>query len=220
MSRIRMHRRTALTAIGTVGLSGLAGCLSFVRGEEPLEVAAGSVRVPDDVREEVGYEFVGRDDVTLDREFEVAGQSREVIVTNTQAEYEKALDLEPVGSTEAAVFTGLATPSVSVLGREFNPVDEMSTRELAEMVQDQYDEIEDISHVEDETVDINGESTTVSIYTAEATLLGDLLDIYLHVSEAVDFDDDLVIAVGAYPEIIPEEADNIRTLMNALEADD
>jgi hypothetical protein len=203
------------TGIGVA--TGLAGCLGVLTGEEPAEFEAAASSVAQSALDESGYEPAGVEEVVIEREFEAAGQTRDVVVTNYQATYQKAIDMGPLGRQQGAVFTSLTTPQVRVLDREFNPVADMSTAELAEMVQEQYEGIRDIDHQEDSDVAINGQPTTQSRFLAEATLAGEAVDLNLHVSEAVDLADDLVVTVGAYPEITPEEAENVRRLMAAVQ---
>lgn len=215
------RRRTFLRglAAGSVGVATIAGCLDVLAGEGPLEFAARPIGVTEAVLTDTGYELNGVHELVLEREFTVADQTREVRVTNYQTEYAKPLDMGPLGSQEAAVFTVLTTPQVRVLGREFNPVAEMSTTDLAEMVQDQYDGIRDLEHIEDTQVTIHGEPTTQSKFRARGNLVGDLITLYLHVTEAVPLDEDLAVTVGAYPELHPDEEANILRLMEAVEPD-
>lgn len=215
-----LPRRTFAIGISTSLLAGVAGCLDVITGDEPVEFEASPSRVAQSALDETGYELAGVDDVVIEREFEAAGETRDVVVTNVQAEYEKAIDMGPLGQQEGAVFTSLTTPQVSVLGREFNPVADMTTEELAEMVQDQYDEIRNLDHHEDTEVTIHGETTTQSKFRAEATLAGDAVSLYLHISEAVAMGDDLVVTVGGYPELTPDEEENILRLMEAVEPGD
>lgn len=201
-----------MTATGT-------GCLGVLTGEEPAEFEATPSSVAQAALDETGYEAAGVEEVVIEREFEAAGQTRDVVVTNYQASYEKAIDMGALGRQEAAVFTSLTTPQVRVLGEEFNPVAEMSSQELAEQVQNQYDEIRDLEHQEDAEVTINDETTTQSRFLAEATLAGEAVELNLHISEAVELGDDLVVTVGGYPTLAPEEEDNVLQLMAAVQPD-
>lgn len=210
-------RRTFTATIAALALAPLSGCLSVVRGDEPLEFTAGPLRVPDAVLEDTGYEFVRRHGLVIEETFEVGEQSRDVVVTNQLAEHEKSIDFGPLGSVEAAVFVVLSTPSVSVLGREFNPVAEFDTRELAELVIERYDELDGISHVGDRSVEIGGQDTTVSTFTTATEVHGHEVDVDVHVSQAVPIGEDLTVAVGAHPEIAQDEAGLIRTMMRAIE---
>lgn len=211
-----IHRRRLLvSAAGAAAGIGLAGCL----GSEPIEFTAEPVGVSPDARESTGYERVGVEERVVRREVEAAGQSREVVVTNYRTEYEKAVDLGPIGERRAALFTALATPQVEVLGREFNPVAELSTEELVERVQEGYDGIGNVEHDADAEVSILGQSAVRSRFTAEAEFNGVAVDVYLHVTEAVKTGEDLVVTVGAHPRQLAGEEEYVVALMRGIDSD-
>lgn len=218
--RLTVSRREYLTAAGGLTATAtLSGCLDLITGGT-TEFEASPSRVNEDALDETGYEFRNLEELVIEREFEAGGESEEVIVTNLLAEHEKTLGLEELADQEVAIFTSLTTPQVGVLGREFNPVADMSTAELAEMVQEQYDEIENLEHQEDSDVTIHGETTTQSRFTADALAEGSPVDLILHISEAVEMEDDFVVAIGAYPDVVLDEEENILTLMEAIEPDE
>jgi len=115
----RAHRRRR------GALAGLAGCTALdVATGEPAEFTAGTATVADAALDESGYELNEVTENTQTREFDVAGSTREVRVTSTIAEYDKAVEL--FGERyQAAVFAVLTTPRVEVLGQAFNPVGEL-----------------------------------------------------------------------------------------------
>jgi hypothetical protein len=211
-----MDRRQFVVGVGTAVTASLGGCLGVITGSEPAEFEATPPAVDDSALSETGYESAGVEEIVVERQVEAGGQSREVVVTNYMAQYEKAVDLGPLGEQRAALFTALTTPQVDVLGQEFNPIADMSTRELAQRVQGQYEGIEDIQHQEDSDVTIHDQTTTQSTFTAQATLSGQPVDIILHVSEAVELGEDLVVTVGAYPERLSGEEQNVLALMEAV----
>ena len=208
-------------ALAAGSLTALSGCLGFVTGSEAAKFSSAPARVPESVLSETGYSSNGIDEKVFQEQFEAMGMSRQVVVTNHQAEYEKAVDLGPLGNEQAAVFSALTTPQASVLGREFNPVADMSSRELAEMVQDNYDGFGDLEHVDDDTVTINETDTTVSTFETRATLTGidETLDLRVLISESVELDDDLVVTLGGYPEM-SDERNNILRLMENVVSDE
>lgn len=130
-----LERRQFVGGILTAASIGTAGCLGVISGEEPAELEATPPGVEAAAIEETGYESAGVKDIVIERTVEAGGQSRESVVTNYQAEYQKTIDMGPLGEQRGAVFTALTSPQVNVLGQEFNPIAEMSTQELAEMVQ-------------------------------------------------------------------------------------
>lgn len=211
-----MNRRQFIGGVGVAVSIGSAGCLGVITGEEPAEFEASPPGVESAALDETGYESAGVEEIVVEREVEAAGQSREVVVTNYQAQYEKTIDMGPLGEQRGAVFTALTSPQVNVLGREFNPIAEMSTQELVEMVQEQYEGLENIEKQEDNEVQIQGESTTQSTFTAEAAFSGSTVDIFLLVTEAVELGEDFVVTVGAYPQDGPDEEQNVRTLVEAV----
>lgn len=207
--------------------SALAGCLDEVPfiGNSPLEFAATPASVPASALAETGYEEIEHEEVVVTRTYEVAGQTQDVEVTNHMAEYAKELDLGPLetitGQTfEAAVFVALSTPQVTVMGQTFNPVGEMSALELADLVQEQYDDMGSLDQVDETTAPLAGESTTVGKFETEAELVTAEMsvDLTLHIAEAVAVGDDFVIAIGGYPTAMaPEEQPNVFALMDAVE---
>lgn len=214
-----MYRRRFLTGAGSAITIVTAGCLGVITGEEPAEFSASPIGVSGSTLDDTGYDGPEVEEVVIEREFEVAGQTREVHVTNYLAEYEKSVDMGPLGEQRGAVFSVLSTPKVNVLDREFNPVADMSNRELAEMIQDNYEGISDITHERDGSVTILDQDATQSRFTAEAEFDGSSVDIYLHVSEAVEADEELIVTVGGYPRQLQSEGDNIIRLMEGVDPD-
>lgn len=174
---------------------------------------------------ETGYDEHEVEEVVVEETLEAAGQTQEVIVTNKQAEYDKAIDLgeSPLPTDErvrAAVFTALTTPQVSVLGQTFNPVADMDSEELAEMVQNQYEGVDQLEQVGEESVTIVGESTTVGEFEGEATLVPEAIstDLTLHIAEAVESGDDFLIGVGGYPtQLRDQEQSHVFSILKAIE---
>lgn len=204
-----------------------AGCvdrLPFV-GDEPLEFSADPASIRESVLTETGYDEHEIEAVVIEETFAAAGQTQEVLVTNWQAEYDKAIDLGelPLPTDDrirAAVFTALTTPQVSVLGQTFNPVADMDSQELAKMVQDQYEEVDELEQVGEESVSIVGESTTVGEFEGEATLEGEgiSIDLTLHIAEAVESGDDFLVGVGGYPtQLRVQEQPNVFSMLEAIE---
>lgn len=225
MNNSPFTRRTYLALGGGLLMASTAGCTDRIpfMGEEPMEFESSLASVPQDVLDETGYEKQQEEAIEINETFEAAGRSQEVLVTNWQAEYDKSLSMGPLDINEearAAVFTALTTPQVSVLGRSFNPVADMSSEDLAEMVQDRFDDMEGFSQVDEDSVTIAGESTTVGEFEGEADVagIGYRVDITLHIAEAVESGDDLIVGVGGYPtELQSDERENIFTLLESIE---
>ena len=212
-----MNRRTYLGGLGAAGLASLAGCLGLVGMDEHESSPAG---VDSSVREETGYEQTAVDDIVVEKEVGASVASDTIVVTNHMTEHEKAVEMGPLGQQRGAVFIVLTTPQIGVAGQNLNPVEDMSAKELVDLVEQNYDDISDITHETDADIEILGQSTTRSRFSADATFNGRDLEVYLHVSEAVEADDDLLVTLGVYPKEAPSgEEDNIIALMEGVATD-
>lgn len=217
-------RRTALAAAGSVLAAGTAGCLGVILGED-LEFEASPGSVSDLAQEDTGYEQHEVTDIVVERTVEAGGESRDVVVTNWQAKYDKAVELADVPAVEgqrarAAVFSVLSSPQVDVLGREFNPIADMDPAEIADQVQDRYDGMDDLQEVGSESVTLLGESTTATGFEGSAELLdvGVDVEMLLWITESVESGDDHVLVLGGYPTLLEaEERSNVFRLIEGTE---
>ena len=212
-----MNRRAIVAGVGSLTLAGLAGCLGVV-GFDEHEASPGGVDAT--ALEETGYERTAVEELAIEEDVDVLGYSERIVVRNYVTDHEKAVDLEPLGSQRAAVFAVLTTPKIGLVGRNANPVEEMSTAELVELVASNYDDVGDVTHEADETVTILEQSTTQSQFTADAAFDGSPLEVALHVTEAVETDDDLLVTIGVYPQQVAfGEEENVRELAEAVVED-
>jgi hypothetical protein len=209
------HRR-ALANVAVVALLLTAGCIGFLTGEEALAFDADPVRVADDARAEAGYEEVRVESMAVNRSFTVAGETRNVSVTNHVAAYQRAVDLGPLGSEPFARFTVLSTPEVEIAGRTLNPVGGLSDRELATRLQSQYDSIENVRFAGNRTVEVLGEGRTVSRFDATTTVAGTEVDLALHVAK-FRHGEDFVVAIGVYPARLDGERARVETMLRGVE---
>ena len=211
-----MKRRTLLVGTGTTGILGLSGCLGLLPGDL-TSFEAQPADVSQSVLSDTEYQDGGVDEIVNEETFEAAGQSETVVVTSYLSEYTKSIDLGPLGEHESAMFAVLATPKVEILGQTFNPVGEMSTEELVDLIAENYDELGDIEFEEDTTTTILTQTVTESLFVAEASIDGQPVDLSLHVTEAAERGDDFVVTIGAYPQQLEsEEQSNIRSLIEAV----
>ncbi len=209
-----MKRRALLAGTGGLVAVGVAGCLSAVGMDEHEASPAG---VAPDVREETGYEQVNVDELVVDRT--VAG-SEEVTVTNYLTEHEKGIELGPIGTVQAAAFVVLTSPQVSIAGQELNPIAEMPSEELIELIEADFDGIDDVEHVSDGETDVLEQETTESIYGADAAFNGVTVDVNVHITESVETAEDHLVTIGVYPEQVESvESENIRSLQGSIVED-
>jgi len=213
-----ISRRRALAVGGAVGIASLAGCTALdVATGDPAEFAAGTATVSDAALDETGYALNEVTSETVSQEFDVAGSTREVRVTNRVAEYDRAVEL--FGERyQAAVFAALATPRVEVLGQAFNPIDDLDDEERAELILNRYDGVDDLERGSEYTTSMLDSDIDVVVYTAEAEIAGTGLDvdIELHVGAPVAVGDDFVLPLAAYPEGFGD-GETVRTMINGIE---
>ena len=194
-----VERRTYLATLGTAVTAATAGC-GFILGNEPATFSASAAQVPDSTQRETEYEFKENAEMEVEREFSAGGQTRTVVATNVLAKHEKSISLPVLGDQRAGVFTALTTPKVEVLGETFNPIEDMSARDLAKMVQDRYSGFENLEEADSSEIEINGNATQQVKFAAEASLNGSAVDIYLHISDPVGLGSDFVVSFGSYPQ--------------------
>jgi len=211
----RPTRRRLLAGVGAASIAGIAGCGLF---EDPVrEFAAETATVSSAALAETGYEeFQVRDDVVT-RSYEVGSETADVEVTNRIAEYDRSVEV--LGERfRGAVFAALSTPQVDVLGETFNPVGGMSDEELAEMLQERYETIDDVDRTDEYTAELLGTDTTVGVFDArgDPAEVGIGVDLVLHVATAVEAGDDFVVALGGYPAVV-DDSDAVTTLLGGVQ---
>lgn len=184
---------------------------------ESLEFAAADAWVADTTLSETGYEETIVETLPLTRTSEVGGEELDVEVLNQLVEYQQVVDLGPLGEQEAARQTVLTTPQVEIQEMTFNPIDDMSNEELAEMMQTAYEDIQIDEEVDSQAATMLDQETEVSKFAGTADFEGYPIDIYLHLA-TVDYGEDVVVAVGVYPQLIEQlEEANIVAMIEGVE---
>lgn len=211
---MRAHR----TAVGVLlaALVVTSGCVGFLTGSEALEFDASKVTVSDQARSDTGYEEARVAEQTVNETVSAAGQERRVQVTNWMAQYDRSVDLGALGSQRAAVFVALSTPKVEVAGQTFNPVGDMSNRELLQQLQSRYGGLQVGAQVANDSVTALGEERAVEKYEAQADFQGETADVYVHVAK-FEHDGDFVVVVAVYPQQLPDEQEKVYALVAGLE---
>ena len=204
-----MKRRAVLA--GVSGAFLLAGCTDLVTDGE-MRFDAEPAFVSEAVQDETDYREQDTEEMTVEEELPAG---RRVAVTNVITEYARAIEVGPVGG-ELARFTVLSTPQVSIAGQALNPVDDMDNRELAEMLQEEYDEVENIEEVDRRDVELFGSGAELSQFEAEARTGGQSIDVFIDIARA-DSGEDIVISLGVYPQQLDEEAETIDRLVSGIE---
>lgn len=214
-----MYRRTPLTLL-LVALVATAGCVGVITGSEPLVLSADPVSVSASAQSEAGYEETRVTTQTLNEEVAAAGQTREVEVTNHLAEYSRTIDAGPLGSGEFARFIVVSTPAVEVVGQTFNPIGDMSARELVQQLQSQYEGLQNIQPAGERQATLLGSAETVELFSGEAEVggSGQTVDVTINVVK-VRSGGDFLVVIGVYPTLLNGEADRFDTMLGGVRHD-
>jgi hypothetical protein len=94
----------------------------------------------------------------------------------------------------------------------------MSTVEIADLIQERYENVDDIREDGTFRARVGGESTTVTRFTATARLVdpGVSVEVFLYVSEAVEFGEDFVVTLAVPPRAYGPARDTVETLMGGV----
>ncbi|WP_299233118.1 DUF6517 family protein [Natronomonas sp.] len=207
-----MRRRKLLATAGAAAALGVSGCLGAIGMDEHEASPAG---VEQAVREETGYEQTNVEELVVERTVDAV--SEDITVTNYLTEHEKAVDLGPIGSPRAAAFIVLTSPQITLVGREFNPIAEMSAEELIGMIEADFDRINNAELVSEGEATVLGQETTEALFEAEAQVGGVPIDLNVHITESVRTTSDHLVTVGVYPvQLESQEADNIAALVGGI----
>lgn len=206
-----MKRRAVLAGVPTALLLG--GCTDLITGDvERFE--ADTAVVAEATLSETGYQEKRVEDMKIERNYDQV--DKKVVVINRLAEYSKEVSIAGIGG-ELARFTVLATPKVEVgpVG-PLNPVEEMSTKKVAEMVQQEYDTVENIEQVGTREATMLGNTVQVSKFRADAqTQAGESVEVFMHIAK-VESGDDFILAIGVHPRDVDEQ-DNVDTMIGGVE---
>ncbi|GAB3027688.1 DUF6517 family protein [Natronobiforma cellulositropha] len=214
-----MYSRRAILAGSVTGIVALsAGCLDLVRGN-PVEFEAAAVRPTDDALAETGYEEGEADWERIEETVEAAGVEREIHASIWAAIYGKEVAIAGV-EREAAVFAAVSLPSMEILGRTMNPLEDMNNREVLEEVRGEiegnYGGLRNVSHRETFGLEILDAERTVEAYDATTDVDGQEVEIVLLLS-TFDHDDDILVLLGGYPRLLPDEGVDLETLLESVE---
>ena len=208
-----MQRRQILLGTGTIAATALAGCLGTVGLDEHEATPAG---VDPTVRGDTGYEQTNIEEIVIQESVDVI--SEEVTVRNYLTEHEKEIEFGPVGSVQAAAFMVLTSPQISIAGRDFNPIAEMPAEELVDLIEADFEGIDNVEQISDGSVTVLDQETDESVFEAEAELeAGVSVDVNIHISESVETTEDNLVTIGVYPqEVRGQEEDNIGAMMDGV----
>lgn len=218
-----MDRRRALILVGTVGLTGVAGCVGE-NGE--ITATAAPAAIPEEQRQ--GYEADGPRSMEINETVEVGDVSRDVSVSTWSGTY-------AVAEEQTGLFL-VSTPDVKAAGVSVNPLARLSGTDLIVRIIDEglgttggEMAVEEIEQETELTATVLGEDRTVSVFSAvldtgsddsdrdtdiEGTQDGEVpIRLYLL---SFSHEDDVLLAVGFHPESV-SAGEEITSLLEAIE---
>lgn len=188
----------------------LAGCSAG--GVTRFEADAATVS--DSVVANTHYEYNGTTERTARRSFEVAGHEQNVTVVNEVATYEKAIEIPGVGAQNLAVVAVVSSPSISLAGKEFNPLADATGRDLAGMLSGGDGGATIDRKVGESTVETLGIETTVSRFAGHWPVGPTSLDVTVQVTK-VKHGGDFVAVLAVYPRRL-DDARTVRRMIRGL----
>ncbi len=213
-----MNRRLFVRSLVAAGIGTAAGCLSDAGS---VTATATPARVSEDAAATAGYEYQGtRERVETER---VGGE--DVEVTSYVSVYDRAIELptERFGgdALKAGVFAVLAVPQVTAGGETSNPVSDLSRRDLANRVQNHYEEFAIDRAVGGRALQALGQRFSFQSYEGTATLQ-DEFEVPVRIDLARrDHEDDHDVIAAIYPveDLLGDESEQgrIDTLVRGLE---
>ncbi|QRV14978.1 hypothetical protein JMJ58_19030 [Haloterrigena salifodinae] len=211
-------RRTVLASGATGALALAAGCLDFALGNGPLEVAAERAAPTDDALKAADYEENAVEQETIEESVDV-GVERDVKATVWASTYTKEIEYRGVKG-EGCAFAAISIPDVSVAGRSFNPIGELSNKELLSEYRGKFERggasIENLTHRESFGLEILGDGRSVDVFEGTTTFEGDEIDVDVAVTSFAHEGDRLVL-VGSYPAALAAESATVEELMESVE---
>lgn len=207
---MRLRRRELGVLVGCSLLG--AGCLDLVRGEA---FVAQPALVAESALQGTSYDHYRTVEIEETHTVEAGAVSREIDVVNVRSEYDRQVDLGPLGELRAAVFATLSTPKIEVLGRTFNPIEGMDNQEVADELQSRYERVSIGEEIDRRQLTVLGDSIDVSKFTGEATFSGVSIDVFAHIGIA-ESDDGYVLLFAVYPRLLNGEEETVISLMRGV----
>lgn len=196
-------RRRAFVASAVGVAAGLAGCAA---AQTEFEATPGQF-APDAV-DASGYEQVNQEALVIERTVGTDGVERDITVRNYVTTYDRGVRVAGQSRPLAAA-TVFTTPSLSIAGREFNPVADESLASLAGRASGQVGGqlsggISDIEPVEERQQTVLDTETTVGVFEGVTEAGPTTVTLRLLVAR-VKHAGDFVLIGTAYPAALTDE---------------
>jgi len=207
-----MSRRLLPVAVALLFVT--SGCVGLITGET-VTFAAEPATVSDSTLDETGYELQNASQRNVSESVTVAGQERTLRLTNEWRQYTRSGTILGVEVVEISRFVVLSTPTAEVAGQDLNPAADWSNRRVISEMRDRTGLVPDLEAEGNRTVQALGESRRVSTYTGTAQVLGQPVDVRVHVA-SFTHEGDVVVAVAVHPEDL-DETDTVDALFSGLQ---
>lgn len=209
--------RLSVSLVAVALLTASAGT-GVVQIGGPLTFDASPAEVTEEGLSETGYEEQRQHTQTVSRDLSLFTRSLSVSVNNELTRYSRSPAVEDLGTRQAATFVTLASPEVRIGGQSFNPIAEMSNRELADRFDDDFHRLRVNESVENRTHTVLETETVVEKFDGAARVGGDWVDVSVHVTK-VRHEGDYVVALAIYPQSASGEEERAFELLDSIEHD-
>lgn len=187
-------RRALLSGIGAVSIASLAGCILL---ENEIQRSASPAELDQEAREQTGFAHQGTQELTLTETVEVAGQSRDLSLTNYLATYRRTI---PEADAAVASVQAFSTPSVTVANSEANPIWDIEPKQLLRRIATgpEMTGFEDVREVGTQELRSLGDTRTVTILEGTTERQGQEIVVRLPTGK-FKHDGDILVVLGGYP---------------------
>lgn len=210
-----MHRTQAFATVLAALLLATGGCLGAVTGGDTTFEASPST-VPDATLSETGYELTTNETRTLEENVTVLGQERTVRVVNHVGEYYKTVSIPFLGDVDLARVSVVTTPGAEVAGQSVNPLAQLSARQIVGEFSGEAAGVENLSHLNNRTVQVLGEDRTVEKFEGVVERNGREVDVFVHVA-TFEHEGDYLLVIAAYPQTLSDEQENVDELLRSVD---
>jgi len=204
-------RRTYLATVAPGAAVAVAGCGLL---GDTIEAEASPGQVPESVRSQTGFTDEQMTDSVFEDTREIAGEERDLRLTNWTTEYSKQPAQDDIGVAGFIIF---ASPTVSVADRSFNPFEQFDETRLIQAVLSRSSQASanDLQEAGSDSFSVFEESVEFTEYESTQSVGGQDIDIRLHIGN-VTHDGDLLAMLGTYPAVL-SELENVRAMAEGID---
>lgn len=211
-------KRREFTLAAAGALVSLTGCIGLAFGDG-IEAEASPAAIDEAALEDSSFAYQDSETIEIDETVEVAGQERRVYAVNHLRTYTADAGLQGIQG-ESGTLAVVSTPDITVVGQSVNPLTRMDHADLLEEFAGELEteggELEEIRHVEEREEPVLDTAATVDTFAADAEIEGETITVNIHVT-TVSHEGDVVVAIGAHPEMFQQQGSEIFDLFTEIE---